>query len=97
MAGPARTPRRAARKHADLRRPTPPASPAPYYSDELDATYHIVAADGGLILRRPNSGDMRLEQLTPGVYRATGSTPGDQLTLHFDSSGPCRSPSKPAA
>jgi CubicO group peptidase (beta-lactamase class C family) len=59
-----------------------------YYSDELDATYHIVAADGGLILRRPNSGDMRLEQLTAGVYRATGKTPGDQLTLHFDSTGP---------
>ena len=59
-----------------------------YHSDELDVTYHIIpAANGGLMLRRPNLGDRRLEQIGLGTYRARGDAMADELTLHFDGSG----------
>lgn len=58
-----------------------------YYSDELDVTYRIVPANGGLVLRRPNLPDARLDQLGPATYRATGDAMAAQLTLHFDAAG----------
>jgi CubicO group peptidase (beta-lactamase class C family) len=60
-----------------------------YYSDELDATYHIASSGGSLVLRRPNTPDVTLVPLDASTYRAAGSPVALPVTLHFDTtSGP---------
>jgi CubicO group peptidase (beta-lactamase class C family) len=58
-----------------------------YYSDELDVTYHLVQAGGGLVLRRRNSRDAKLQAAGPDTYLAAGDAMASQLTLHFDRTG----------
>jgi len=52
-----------------------------YYSDELDATYHVIAEGDHLVLRRPLAASPVLEAVDPNTFRA------GQLVLHFERNG----------
>jgi CubicO group peptidase (beta-lactamase class C family) len=55
-----------------------------YYSDELDATYHITSSGGSLTLRRPNTPDVALAPVDATTFRAAGNQLAPPITLHFD-------------
>ena len=50
-----------------------------YYSDEVDATYHIAVDGGALVLSAHHVPAQRLAPTAPDTFRAAGG-----LTLHFD-------------
>jgi hypothetical protein len=50
-----------------------------YYSDEVDATYHIVVLDGGLALSARHVATQKLIATGADTFRA-----GNGLTLHFE-------------
>lgn len=58
-----------------------------YYSEELDVTYRLVLADGGLVLRRPNAPDAKLQATGHDTYVAAGNAMASQLALQFDQAG----------
>ena len=53
-----------------------------YYSDEVDATYHIAVVDGGLVLSGRHIPTQKMTPTTADTFRASGG-----ITLHFDRSG----------
>jgi CubicO group peptidase (beta-lactamase class C family) len=56
-----------------------------YYSDELDATYHLVVEGDHLVLRRANTQPVPLEAIDANTFRAGG------FTLHFEQQSGARS------
>lgn len=50
-----------------------------YYSDEVDATYHVAVVDGALVFSARHIPVQTLTPVAPDTFRARGG-----LTLHFD-------------
>jgi CubicO group peptidase (beta-lactamase class C family) len=53
-----------------------------YYSEEVDATYHLVVEDGALVLSSRHIAAQTLVSTAPDRFRS-----GNGLTLHFERSG----------
>jgi CubicO group peptidase (beta-lactamase class C family) len=64
-----------------------------YYSDELDVIYRIVSSGDGLVLRRPNLRDARLQPIDRDTFQADGDAMASLLSLHVERSGDGPAPS----
>jgi hypothetical protein len=53
-----------------------------YYSDEVDATYHVALVDGSLVVTAHHIPAQKLEATNPDVFRTSTG-----LTLHFERAG----------
>jgi hypothetical protein len=53
-----------------------------YYSDEVDATYHVAVMGGALMLSARHVPTQQLTAIAPDTFRANGG-----LTLHFERAG----------
>jgi CubicO group peptidase (beta-lactamase class C family) len=58
-----------------------------WYSEELDATYHIASEGGRLMLRRPAMRDVPLVKLDSNRWRADGDAQSGPVTLRFEPNG----------
>ncbi|HEY2374554.1 MAG TPA: serine hydrolase domain-containing protein [Gemmatimonadaceae bacterium] len=85
--GPAREPQVAGRRSREVTQAAAPALgsaelamyPGDYYSDEVDATYHIGVVDGALVLSARHVPSQQLVPTAVDTYRTANG-----LTLHFE-------------